>query len=81
MPNFFMKGIDEGVVLYGKPNAVLDSLNLVSFVFLLEEEIESVFNQKITISTQDVLNTDNPPFASLDNLSEFLFKKLVSINT
>lgn len=81
MPNFFMKSIDKSIVLYGKPNAVLDSLNLVSFVFLLEEEIESVLNKKIIISTQDVLNTDNPPFSSVENLSEFILKKIEMINT
>ncbi len=76
MPNFFMEKTDGNIVLYGKPNAVLDSLNLVSFVFLLEEEIEIVLGAKIIISTQDVLDPENLPFASLDNLSEFIIRKL-----
>lgn len=80
MPNFFMDQIDDNIVFYGKPNAILDSLNLVSFVFLLEEEIESAVNKKIIITTQDVLNTEQPPFASLDNLCAFILKKLEKAN-
>jgi hypothetical protein len=78
MPNFFMDKVDENVVFYGRPNAILDSLNLVSFVFLIEEEVENVFNKKITITTQDVLDTENPPFGSINNLVDFLTKKLNS---
>jgi hypothetical protein len=76
MPNFFLAQIDDSVVFYGRPKAVLDSLNLVSFVFILEEQVEDFLNIKIKITTQDVLNTDTPPFAGLKNLSEFLLSKI-----
>ncbi len=79
MPNFFLDKIDENIVFYGKPNAILDSLNLVSFVFLLEEEVEIVINKKITITTQDVLDTENPPFASLSHLADFILRKINSL--
>lgn len=76
MPNFFLEKIDDSVVLYGKPKAILDSLNLVSFVFILEEMVEELLNIKITITTQDVLDTETAPFASLENLSHFLLGKV-----
>lgn len=77
MPNFFLDKIDEQVVFYGRPKAILDSLNLVSFVFILEEQIEETLQKKITITTQDVLNTETPPFASIPNLCDFLQRKII----
>lgn len=76
MPNFFLSKIDENIVFYGRPKAILDSLNLVSFVFILEEQVENYFKIKITITTQDVLDTETAPFASFDNLSQFLLLKI-----
>lgn len=76
MPNFFLDKIDDSVVFYGRPKAILDSLNLVSFVFILEEQIEESLKVKITITTQDVLDTETAPFANLENLSQFLLGKV-----
>jgi hypothetical protein len=68
----------DKLVLYGAPGAVLDSLNLVTFVFMLEEEVAARYQHEIKITTQDVLDTDTAPFSSLENLSRFLVKKIQS---
>lgn len=81
MPNFFLDKIDDSVVFYGRPKAILDSLNLVSFVFILEEQIEERLKVKITITTQDVLDTEKAPFGSLENLSQFLLNKIQEVTT
>lgn len=67
---------ENPVVLYGKSGALLDSLNLVSFVFLLEDEVLAKTGTTIKISTEDVLQTAKPPFASVDNLCDFIREKL-----
>ncbi len=76
IPNLNFKDYTDATPLYGMPGAVLDSLNLVSFVFLLENFIESHFKKKIEITTADVLNSDSPPFANVHSLSQFLAEKL-----
>lgn len=76
IPNLNFKSFSDTTPLYGPSGAVLDSLNLVSFVFLLENFIESKFKKKIEITTADVLNTDQPPFANVHSLSRFLAEKL-----
>ena len=76
IPNLNFKSFNDTTPLYGPPGAVLDSLNLVSFVFLLENFIESQLKKKIEITTANVLNGDRPPFANAFALSEFLAEKL-----
>ncbi len=76
MPSFFLEHPDDSVVFYGRPKAILDSLNLVSFVFILEEIVEEVTGLKIKITTQDVLDTEKAPFASMNNLVAFLQTKM-----
>lgn|GEM_PF-810329 len=76
MPHFSLEKLDENIVFYGRPKAILDSLHLVSFVFIIEEVIEDVLNIKITITTQDVLDTESAPFASVANLVQFIQKKI-----
>lgn len=62
-------------ILFGKPDAILDSLNLVSFVFIIEEEFERLTGRTIKITTQDVLSSNAPPFMNLNSLKQFLSKK------
>lgn len=71
-----LSGVNESTPLYGPVGSVLDSLNLVSFVFLLENVIEEKLQKKIEITTADVLNTDHPPFANILTLSKFLKNKI-----
>jgi hypothetical protein len=75
IPNLRLDNVNETTPLYGPAGSVLDSLNLVSFVFLLENIIEEKMQKKITITTADVLNTEHPPFANMLTLSKFLKEK------
>jgi hypothetical protein len=75
IPNLKLDNVNESTPLYGPAGSVLDSLNLVSFVFLLENIIEEKMQKKITITTADVLNTEHPPFANTLTLSKFLKEK------
>jgi acyl carrier protein len=79
MPGFDLPGLDETTPLYGVKGAILDSLNLISFVFIIEEEFKRVTGKTLKITTQDVLNSDSPPFANLFSLSKFLKEKLQGI--
>ena len=76
MPNFKLDQLNQDTIFYGKENAVLDSLNLVSFIFIIEEQIEKVTQKKVTITTQDVLDSNQPPFLNLENLTLFINKKI-----
>jgi len=68
----------EGVIFYGAEGAILDSLNLVGLVFIIEDEIKIKIGKEIKITTEDVLNTDSPPFLNLDTLSSFIIKKITN---
>lgn len=76
IPYFEVPKEPSRLILFGLPGAVLDSLNLVSFVFILEEEVERATGVQIKITTQDVIETETPPFSSLGNLEQFLSRKI-----
>ena len=76
MPHFNLDNVDDTTVFYGLPGAVLDSLNLVSFVFIIEDEVERKTKKTIKITTEDVLETQTPPFANIGNLCRFLQNKM-----
>jgi hypothetical protein len=75
MPNFNLNQLSEHDALYGVPGSILDSLNLITFVFIIEDEFERYTGKKLKITTQDVLRSVNPPFKSLQALSDFLVSK------
>lgn len=75
IPNLYLVNINESTPLYGPSGAVLDSLNLVNFVFLLENVIEEKMHKKISITTADVLHMEHPPFANIITLSKFIKEK------
>jgi hypothetical protein len=64
------------VLLFGSAGALLDSLSLVSFVFILEDEFKRVSGQTLKVTTQDVLVSHRAPFRSLQTLTEFIMQKL-----
>lgn len=76
MPGVDFTDITPSSSLYGKPDAILDSLNLVSFVFIIEEEFEKITSKPLKVSTQDVLDAQNPPFANIPSLKKFLANKI-----
>lgn len=76
MPNFQLTQLKKDSPLYGVQGAMLDSLNLITFVFIVEEEFERASGKKLKVTTQDVLNPENPPFANINSLTGFLKGKL-----
>ena len=78
MPSFDLPNMDLSTPLYGVKGAILDSLNLVSFVFIIEEEFLRATGKVLKITTQDVLNSEVAPFSSLSTLRQFLQDKLES---
>jgi hypothetical protein len=72
IPYFACENPTDETPLYGVAHAVMDSLNLVTFIFLLEEQIQRAKNQSFTIDTQDILNQSDNPFANLKSLTRFL---------
>ena len=63
---------------FGGEAAALDSLNLVSFIFILEDEIKSVTGKSFKVSTNDILNKEEAPFKNLRSMEMWLTRKLES---
>jgi hypothetical protein len=66
----------DSLVLYGDESAILDSLNLVGFIFLIEEQVQASLGVEIKFSAEDILNTEARPFLNVKNLSNFLLHKV-----
>lgn len=70
-----LKGLSPEVNFFGGKGSALDSLNLVSFIFILEEEFTKVTGKPIKITTQDILSKDDAPFRNLNSLESWLTRK------
>lgn len=79
IPNVNAQGDISGVIFYGQERAILDSLNLVNFIFLIEAQVSEVFKINIKFETEDILNTELKPFLNVANLSQFLDKKMKEV--
>jgi acyl carrier protein len=75
VPRFSLQSAGESTPLYGSQGASLDSMGLVSFIFILEEEFQKSLGRPIKISAQDVLRGGDNPFSSLSALARFLKSK------
>ncbi|MGZ3690656.1 MAG: hypothetical protein ACXVAX_04085 [Pseudobdellovibrio sp.] len=80
IPNFKMKGDSLELILFGRKGAVLDSLNLVNFIFLIEDRIQTNFKIRIKFETDDILNKEQKPFLNIENLAGFLEKKMNAVH-
>ena len=74
-----LHGLTEEQNLFGGKGSALDSLSLVSFIFILEEEFFRVTGKKIKISTQDILSGEEAPFRNLKTLENWLTRKASDI--
>lgn len=66
---------NEDTLLFGSTAALLDSLSLVSFVFILEDEFNRISGKPLKVTTQDVLVSHRPPFKSVHSLTVFIQQK------
>ena len=57
--------------LYGA-SGILESLNLVSFITEVEEQIKAEFGMDITITDENLLSKAKSPFSSLRTLVDYL---------
>lgn len=71
----FEVDLHDAVALFDGPGAVLDSLGLITFVFILEEEFAAKAHRSMKITTQDLLN-GQAPFKTVASLIAFMGEKL-----
>lgn len=60
---------------FGGKGSALDSLSLVSFIFILEEEFAKATGKAIKIATQDILSKEEAPFRNLNSLESWLRRR------
>jgi hypothetical protein len=72
IPYFACENPTDQTPLYGVSGAVMDSLNLVTFIFILEDAVAKVVGRPFSIDTQDILNEGQNPFSNLRALAQFL---------
>lgn len=78
LPDFGLTVEDASTPIFGTPDAVIDSLNLVSFIFILEDEFKKITGKDLKITTENIINSDAPPFQNLKTLEVFLEEKIKS---
>ena len=61
--------------LFGGKGSALDSLNLVTFIFIIEDEFKKITGKTIKISTQDILSKEECPFRHLAGLETWLSQR------
>ncbi len=61
--------------LFGGKGSALDSLNLVAFIFIIEDEFKKITGKTIKISTQDILSKEECPFRHLEGLANWLSQR------
>lgn len=62
--------------LFGSEGALLDSLNLIQFIFILEDEIKRRSGREIRFSLADFLYGDANPFSSVGSLSILIQQRI-----
>lgn len=60
-----------GAALYGK-TGILESLDFVTFIMEIEEQIEKEFGLDLVITDENLLSKEKSPFSTLGSLTEYL---------
>lgn len=76
LPGFHVDHPGRGTLLFGSAGEMNDSLLLISFILLLEEQIEQATGRKFTISADDLYRERSFPFASVESLALYLSARL-----
>ena len=63
--------INENFVIYGD-NSQLDSLELVSLIVAVEQNIEDEFGISITLADERAMSQENSPFRSVRSLADYV---------
>ena len=62
-------------VLYGK-SGVLESLDFVTFIMEIEEQIQQEFGVDLMITDENLLSKEKSPFSTLGTLTDYLAEAL-----
>lgn len=76
IPFFAQNEISAGISFYGTDDAVLDSLSLINFIYILEETFKRVTGRGLRFEAQDILKPGENPFASVGALARLLKEKI-----
>jgi len=66
---------ENNIVLYSK-HGLFDSMDLVNFISILEEQISVLFNKSIQLSHPSVFSSNKSPFKDLESTTEFIISLL-----
>lgn len=62
-------------VLYGK-SGVLESLDFVTFIMEIEEQVQEEFGVDLMITDENLLSKEKSPFSTLGTLTDYLEEAL-----
>jgi hypothetical protein len=57
-------------------SGTFDSIGIVTFIVMLEQNIASKYGHVITLADEKALSRQRSPFLTVESLTEYLFEKL-----
>jgi hypothetical protein len=54
------------------PESILDSIELVSFIVQLEEELELIYGSVVELANERAMSQRTSPFINVENLSKYI---------
>jgi acyl carrier protein len=66
---------DNNIILYSK-NGLFDSMDLVNFISILEEQLNILFHKPIQLSHPSVFSNNKSPFKDISTTVEFILSIL-----
>lgn len=67
--------IDEFFPIFSK-NSNFSSMNIVSLIVNIEDEIENIFGKKIILANDRAFSLENSPFKNINSITEYINKIL-----
>ncbi|MEE3704631.1 hypothetical protein V2I29_03395 [Campylobacter sp. CX2-8023-23] len=68
--------VDENSYIFGRSNALFDSIGLLELVVELEEAIYDKFGKNISLSDKKAMSQKTSPFININSLSRYIQKSL-----
>lgn len=68
--------LDDQILLFGRSDALFDSVGLVSFLIELEEKIYDEFGKNITLADEKAMSQKTSPFINIKTLTKYIQKCL-----
>ncbi|MGH1600847.1 hypothetical protein [Campylobacter majalis] len=67
-----VKNVENTDLLFGRSDALFDSVGLVSFLIELEEVIYDDFGKNITLADEKAMSQKTSPFINIKTLSKYI---------